>query len=353
MLFLTEKLLSLKNKVHRSFSERCIRLREHELNRYEFVMPDNEYMKNTDGLIQKKYLFRVDENGFIMPSRINKDPDLTIVFLGDSTIECLYVDEDNRFPYLVGRLIENRTGLKVNSYNSGVSGSNSFHSIIVLLTKVIPLKPNIVIICHNINDLNFLLYEKNYWGQNPTRSIIFTRSSLRDTLRKIKNFMFPNLYRELANIFHFNIVNKIPDEFAHIRGQKITINREQLLSEFRKNLQIFIDICRDRDTIPVLMTQENRFIDKPDPVVIALMKDMLNSSITYSAYKEIYNLFNQVIREKGEENNILVIDLAKKVPQDKRCIYDVVHFNNNGSRLAANIIVKELEASGFIKKYKK
>ena len=55
---------------------------------------------------QKPYVLRVDRQGFIMPSKIHDHPDLTIAFLGGSTTECIYVDEDNRFPYLVGRLLE-------------------------------------------------------------------------------------------------------------------------------------------------------------------------------------------------------------------------------------------------------
>ena len=54
-----------------------------------------------------------------MPSKVHDHPDLTLAFLGGSTTECIYVDENNRFPYLAGRLIEEQTGLKVNSYNAG------------------------------------------------------------------------------------------------------------------------------------------------------------------------------------------------------------------------------------------
>ena len=62
----------------------------------------------SDGLEQKPYVLRVDRQGFIMPAKIHDHPDLTIAFLGGSTTECTYVDEDQRFPYLVGRLLERR-----------------------------------------------------------------------------------------------------------------------------------------------------------------------------------------------------------------------------------------------------
>ena len=48
----------------------------------------------SDSLAQKPYVLRVDRQGFIMPSKIHDHPDLTIAFLGGSTTECIYVDEN-------------------------------------------------------------------------------------------------------------------------------------------------------------------------------------------------------------------------------------------------------------------
>ena len=118
----------------------------------------------SDGLVQKPFVLRVDRQGFIMPSKIHDHPDLTIAFLGGSTTECTYVDEDNRFPYLAGRLLERQTHLKVNSYNAGRSGNNTLHCLNVLLNKVVNLKPDIVVLMENINDLAILMYEKTYWN---------------------------------------------------------------------------------------------------------------------------------------------------------------------------------------------
>jgi len=55
---------------------------------------------------------------------------------------------------------------------SGVGGNNSLHSIDILVNKVIPIKPDIVVMMHNINDLVTLIYDQTYWGKNPTRKPI-------------------------------------------------------------------------------------------------------------------------------------------------------------------------------------
>ena len=82
--------------------ERHILLREHAQASQLSVFPTDEYLTNTDSLIRKEYRFEIDENGFIFPSNVHDNPE-TPIFLGGSTTETIYVDELNRFPYLVGR----------------------------------------------------------------------------------------------------------------------------------------------------------------------------------------------------------------------------------------------------------
>jgi hypothetical protein len=44
----------------------------------------------------------------------------------------------------------------------------------------------------------------------------------------------------------------------------------------------------------------------------------------------------------GRKKGVLVIDLAREVPPDKEHLYDLVHFNDAGSRYAAQIIAAQL-----------
>ena len=44
----------------------------------------------------------IDAEGFIEPSRVHEQPDVTIAFLGGSTTAIEYVQPQLRFPYLVG-----------------------------------------------------------------------------------------------------------------------------------------------------------------------------------------------------------------------------------------------------------
>jgi lysophospholipase L1-like esterase len=341
----TEKLLARKNHglIHPTGIQRYIKLREFNPLYRDVLVPSQEAMRVSDGLVQKPYVLRVDRQGFIMPAKIHDHPDLTIAFLGGSTTECVYVTEDNRFPYLVGRLLERQTHLKVNSYNAGRSGNNSLHSINILMNKVVNLKPDIVVMMHNINDMAILMYDKTYWNDHPSRSPLIEKpptfktvgQDLEQTFHLLRDLTFPNLSRELKQWSPFGGRGK-KDEFHGVRGKKITIDQDMLVREFSLNLQTFINICRAREITPVLMTQASRLTESPDPLIKKLMRQLeVSQGITYADFKSAFDRLNQTIRDVGAKNRVLVIDLAREIPPVKENIADVAHFNDRGSRLVA------------------
>ncbi len=340
-----EKILARRthNLINPIGIKRSIKLREFNPLYRDVLVPDPDYLRKSDSLEAKKFVLRVDRQGFIMPSKIHDRPDLTIAFLGGSTTECTYVEEENRFPYLTGRLIEQQTGLKVNSYNAGRSGANTLHCLNILMNKVVSLKPDIVVLMENINDLAILMYEKTYWNTNPSRSPIQERlptfktvgQDLRQTFYLVRDLTFPNLSRELKRLSPFR--GKVKgDEFQGVRGQKITIDQDMLVREFSLNLQTFINICRARGITPVLMTQASRLTDHPDPPIKKIMHQLeISQGITYGDFKRAFDRLNRTIRDVGAKNQVLVIDLAGEIPPVKENICDVAHFNDRGSRLVA------------------
>jgi lysophospholipase L1-like esterase len=348
----TEILLARKNHglINPTGIQRYIKLREFNPLYRDVLAPSQEVMQKSDGLVQKPYILRVDRQGFIMPAKIHDHPDLTIAFLGGSTTECVYVDEDNRFPYLTGRLLERQTGLKVNSYNAGRSGNNTLHCLNVLLNKVVNLKPDVVVLMENINDLAILMYDKTYWNDHPSRSPLIEKpptfktvgKDLEQSFHLVRDLTFPNLSRELKKWSPFGRPEK-GDEFHGARGKKITIDQDFLVREFSLNLQTFINICRAREITPVLMTQASRLTESPDPLIQKMMRSLeVSQGITYADFKGAFDRLNQAIRDAGAKNRVLVIDLAREIPPVKENIADVAHFNDQGSKLVAARIAAAL-----------
>jgi hypothetical protein len=229
MTLITEKVLAYINHSQKMvlFTERrYINLREYQ----PFLVidfPPDKALLEAGGLEKKSYRVRTDANGFILPYKQYARPDFTLVFLGASTTACIYMDEESRFPALVGNLLEQKTGKRVTSYNSGVGGNNSLHSLDLLLNKIIPLKPNVVVMMHNINDLVALIYDKTYWSDNPTRSAIIdyklykNLTGMKAISTLARDTYIPNLhvaFRVLSKKIFGKKTGDPEDEFAHVRG---------------------------------------------------------------------------------------------------------------------------------------
>ncbi len=108
-----------------------------------------------------------------------------------------------------------------------------------------------------------------------------------------------------------------------------------LVSEFSMNLQTFINISRARKITPALMTMANRLKDHPDPFILSLERNTVETGtgLNYKDFKDLFDLFNQTIREVAAANSVLVIDLDRKVPKEKELMYDFVHLNDAGSQI--------------------
>jgi hypothetical protein len=346
-----EKLLAYKNNgigYNFALKNRAIVLSEFRPLLKEYNHPAKED-EPYDTIEKKNYLLRIDENGFIMPSEKYANPDISLVFLGDSVTAELLVDEDKRFPYLSGILLEKELGLKINSFNASRTANNTLNTLDVLLNKIIPIKPDIAIMMHNNNDVAIMLYEKTYWNNSQTRRLIFDINEyiLNNFFKIIRDKFIPNVARELRlagarlrTLLRTRGIDKSNDEFAKSRNTKINYNTVEMVEQFEMNLQTFITICKIRKINPVLMTMASRFTENPDKAIIDRFKDVV---VSYQEYKHLFDLFNDSIRKKALENNILLIDLAAKIPPEKKYIYDVIHYNNSGSIKAADIIKDNLK----------
>jgi lysophospholipase L1-like esterase len=353
--FAAEKILALRNQNSNPGIQRYVRLREYKPYFSEDLVPPAAELSIADNLTPGPYKLRIDGDGFIIPSRIHAKPDLSLVFLGGSSTACGYMEETQRFPYLAGRILEHATGKEINSYNSGVGGNNSLHSLNILLNKVIPLKPQVAVLCHNINDLTTLLLEGTYWSANPSRSaIVAVNPSITGSLKQIRDLLIPNLSQEIKQLSQ-QIKQRLrksrkptsdEDEFARVRNRKIRYNEADMRQSFRRNLQLFIDLCRLHRIQPVLMTQPSRLKDIPDPIIKTSLADLESrQGSSYFEYKKLFDSFNDEIRETGGKNDIPVIDLAAQIPPEKEYLYDIVHFTPQGSQRAAEIIVAALKTS--------
>ena len=243
--------------------KRSILLRLYNPNQTALVIPSDSYMHNTDSLIQKKYHISIDADGFIENGNLNlENSNIVIAFIGGSTTESIFVDEKDRFPSIVERQLREKFSSGIKTINAGVSGNNSIHSLLNFQAKILPKKPNIAVLMHNINDFALLSKTGSYWvapeGKNILQGIDTgfkdaTGMRLFERMRKAKNILIPNLYAYLKPRLFPNL--DISDEFYEYRGSSIGAYSMETVYMFENSLRSFVMLSNAWGVKPILMTQ--------------------------------------------------------------------------------------------------
>lgn len=305
-------------KNNKAKATRAIRLREHP--------PQlNEWVKDT-------IAFRTDGNAYILPTGGAADASLSMVFLGGSTTECLMVKESSRFPYLVGKQLVNEYGLR--THNAGVSGNCTQHTLNVLLNKVAPQRPDYVVVMHNINDLNIYLRHPDYW------SVKNRYSNLR-LLDEGARGKWECLLPGIAPKFKGWYVNH-----GHREEAKFDITPQQfkrLCVDYQRNLGLIKAVCNAFDIRLVLMTQARAFENRSKYTASWHMTDpAMVEKVFTSVYQTAFDSINQLTRHFAHTQEVPLIDLAAEFSEDTALFYDMIHYNNEGSKQVADFISKEL-----------
>lgn len=279
---------------------------------------------------------RTDKYGLLVGPDYGVSPNASekILFLGGSTTENNEVDEEFRFPYLAAKIATETSGRPYYGVNGGVRGHTSQNSINLYLNHPSPLieEAEKVVVMHNINDRLRLAIFNGYKSNIEDPPQI----SLRYSSNQISGLAL-SFWKWLS--FHSNILYLIDVTMQRIFSDKslpaAVINERTLdsnpevnklhLDLFKENLKTLIAIIRSKNKTPYLMTQPLGKVSKGQ------------------------NEFNAAVRQLAASEGVRLIDLAAlidKHPQsDKLFFPDGIHFNNDGSSIAAKYIASELLAS--------
>jgi lysophospholipase L1-like esterase len=311
----------------------------------------------------------IDDQGFLLPKSKHKDPDLILGFLGGSTTYQAEVQPKDNFHYLVGTSLEKRLNIKVKSLNAGTSGIDTTQTINILFNKVLPQKPDYVLLMHAVNDLNKLLVLNEYWNSQSFRQLLELKYSFGNSLRYFKNRYFPHTYLAIRPLFNYFSIGKEAsnkfklisknDEWKKYRGKKLNFDEDLILSQFRSAQLTAVMMAKNWGATPILLIQPN-LISKNSPGIYNFQKGYIqnikkNWGLSWMQYQTIYQKFLQEIRNIAKESNIPIVDLDRGIPSSRKYFADVIHINTTGSKMVAQLItnVLEKEISKCLNKVKK
>jgi len=104
-----------------------------------------------------------------------------------------------------------------------------------------------------------------------------------------------------------------------------------------------LTICRRHKMIPVLVTQPVLYGNCVDPTTgVNFAHKFVAKHMDGATAWKVLELYNDVVRQVGRDQGVLVIDLARRMPKDSRYYFDLMHYTNAGAEKVADIIATQL-----------
>jgi lysophospholipase L1-like esterase len=273
------------------------------------------------------------------------DRHLTILAIGGSTTECLYLTDGASWPERLGaELAPHFQGLWVN--NAGLDGHSTFGHLLLLDQIVLRLRPKVLLFLVGLNDVHRELPtgREVAGGRAPLFHRLARHSAI---VANALDFRRHLEARELSLGYREVDLAHTPQMEADRRRALglVDQHRERSLPGYRSRVRELVRASRAHGIEPVLLTQPALYgADRDDVTGVNLRwievdaKRQIYGGLAWRILEE----YNDVVREVGRAEGVLVVDLARELPKSSRLFYDFVHFGDEGARQVAAIIAPPL-----------
>ncbi len=279
--------------------------------------------------------------------------DLTIVTVGGSTTECFDLAEDKTWPHDLGVKLQ-RDFTRVWLDNAGLSGNSTYGHYILMQDYLVKLKPKVVLFLVGINDVGLKserdfderIHELNFRSLERFLASAAVHSELATAALNLYRFYYPkSTMINNQNDPQETDLRKLPPFAVSTEAQAAIMkdHKDHYLGPYKKRLENLIAICREHNIIPVLLTQPVLYGNIVDPTTeVDLSHRFVAKDMNGATAWEVLELYNDVTRQVGRAQGVLVIDLAREMPKDSRYYFDLMHYTNAGADKLADLIAAQL-----------
>lgn len=273
---------------------------------------------------------------------------LTMIAVGGSTTESLYVSDGKTWPdLLAGELSANLNRLWVN--NAGLDGHSTFGHRLLLDQRIVRLKPNVVVFLIGLNDVGRedLKAADAAVVAGGARSgrlgALVTWAARKSAIVATALNLERNREARKLDRVHRHLEIRWAPVLTPDRERSralLQLHKERYVPPYAERVRDLVSRARAYGIEPVLMTQPALYGNVVDPETKVFLGTLevdheqgLHGALAWS----LLELYNDAVREVGGERGVLVVDLARRLPKSSRLFYDFVHFNNEGSAAVAAI----------------
>lgn len=275
---------------------RGIRLKEWEPGIKRQMTPPTNLIEESDGSISPHPVsITVSEDGFLIDPERPSVFDKRVIIMGDSVVECSFVREGSRLSDSVERELR-ELGVSTRVENGGRSGATILQLLMALQSKIIPMRPDKIVLMNGVIDSDALQFSTGLWSKGD----------------------------------YFNPIEE--EKTGHPAPRRLD---ELDFSARSKFLRLFADTCKLFGIELALATLPLR---GNDPYLERYFAKHGSRNIRIQGV-------NKNTREFCVANGVDLIDLDAMIDGDCRCFYDYFHLNEHGASKAGKIIARYLSAN--------
>ncbi len=296
---------------------------------------------------------------------------LTIIAVGGSTTECALTSEGKTWVDLLDKNLKT-SFRQVWINNAGLNGHSTFGHIILMEDYIVKLKPKILLFLTGANDIgltpnadkteHYVLSGETVLRRHAKRKIDFKdpKGMFKALLAHSEAF---NLIRNLHRHFSAQMMRRHLRPFVelgYLKHEKplsewdklespndkwdvIVTSHAQRREEFKIRLKTIARLSKDNGIEPIFITQPALLGDWNDEATgVYLGNIKASEGMDGKTWRNLLELYSDVIRQVGKEENVLVVDLARKMKKNSLFFADGLHFSNAGQKDVADILYHEL-----------
>jgi lysophospholipase L1-like esterase len=309
---------------------------------YRKVYNNNVFKADMD----EKIIYQRNKIGLRGPDPPGNFKDhLTIIAVGGSTTECMYISEGKTWEdHLATRLKNVFPSIWIN--NAGFAGHSTFGHIILLRDYITALRPNVCLFLVGINDVHrfdLRSHDTNFTKTDSRWILTFAKKSA--LMNAILNIYRNRMAREknITDNISFNLRNKTPLLLSETEIDDAIKKEEGLLKGYRMRLGEMIRLCKASNIEPIFITQPSLMGEQMDTLTgVDLATYPVSRSVNGKLFWKYLELYNSETKKIANDSSLLLIDLANELPKTSLFFYDAIHFNNTGSAKVGEIVAGKL-----------
>ena len=274
---------------------------------------------------------------------------LTIVTIGGSTTQCFFLSDHQTWSAQLGKELE-RSFRSIWINNAGLDGHSTHGHLVLLEDFIVQLKPKVAIFLVGANDvargaISDMDAENVKSGLRfgSVRAFVKSASAHSEVIALgLNGYRSYTAYR--AGLIHHQL-DLTQEAYLDIPADEQRRYFEEsaspaFLNGFGERLKKIVAASRGAGIEPVLVTQPLLVGFGTDDVTgVDLARiEAYGPRQSGKMYWDVVEAYNNVTREVGRDEKILVIDLAREMPKSSRYFYDFVHYTPEGARTIARIL---------------